>query len=223
RVGARKAGPVRGRRPCRGERRQGRDHRSRADPGALGGRLLRRLLRPRGRASLQGSLKQQRQRCGPLDGHQGSSREKGSNKRLNKGPRRRDKVDFSLSDRQVEWRDRVRAFMQAHVYPAIPTYQQQTRTEGAARWAVVPIVEELKAKAYAEGLWNLFLPPSEHDEGEYRGAGLSNLEYALCAEEMGRVGFASEVFNCSAPDTGNMEVLHRYGTAEQKAKWLKPL
>ena len=132
-------------------------------------------------------------------------------------------MDFALSDRQTEWRDRVRAFMQAHVYPAVPVYQQQTRTEGAARWAVIPIVEELKAKAYAEGLWNLFLAPSPHDEGDYHGAGLSNLEYALCAEEMGRVGFASEVFNCSAPDTGNMELLHRYGTSAQKAKWLRPL
>ncbi|MFZ5719177.1 MAG: acyl-CoA dehydrogenase family protein [Pseudomonadota bacterium] len=132
-------------------------------------------------------------------------------------------MDFTLSPRQVEWRDRVRDFMLAHVYPAIPTYQTQTSAEGAARWAVIPVVEELKARAYAEGLWNLFLPPSEHDDDDYRGAGLSNLDYALCAEEMGRVGFASEVFNCSAPDTGNMEVLHRYGSADQKARWLAPL
>jgi alkylation response protein AidB-like acyl-CoA dehydrogenase len=132
-------------------------------------------------------------------------------------------MDFTPSPRETEWRDRVRAFMAAHVYPAIPTYQAQTAREGAARWQVIPIVEELKGRAYAEGLWNLFLAPSEHDEDEYRGAGLSNLEYALCAEEMGRVGFASEVFNCSAPDTGNIELLHRYGTAAQKARWLKPL
>ncbi|WP_334162889.1 acyl-CoA dehydrogenase family protein [Phenylobacterium sp.] len=130
-------------------------------------------------------------------------------------------MDFTLTDRQAVWRDRVRAFMAAHVYPAVPTYQAQ-QAEGG-RWKVIPVVEELKARAYAEGLWNLFLPPSEHDEEEYRGAGLSNLEYALCAEEMGRVGFASEVFNCSAPDTGNMEVLHRYGSADQKARWLRPL
>jgi len=130
-------------------------------------------------------------------------------------------MDFTLSERQAAWRDRVRAFMAAHVYPAVPTYQAQ-QAEGS-RWKVIPVVEELKARAYAEGLWNLFLPPSEHDEEEYRGAGLSNLEYALCAEEMGRVGFASEVFNCSAPDTGNMEVLHRYGSADQKARWLRPL
>jgi alkylation response protein AidB-like acyl-CoA dehydrogenase len=132
-------------------------------------------------------------------------------------------MDFSLTERQAQWRDRVRAFIDQHVVPAIPQYQAQTRKEGAERWQVIPIVEELKARAYAEGLWNLFLPPSEHDDGEFHGAGLSNLEYALCAEEMGRIGFASEVFNCSAPDTGNMEVLHRYGSADQKAQWLAPL
>ena len=114
-------------------------------------------------------------------------------------------MDFTPSATQRLWRDRVRDFMLAHVYPAIPTYAAQTRREGADRWQVIPIVEELKARAYADGLWNLFLPPSLHDE------------------EMGRVGFASEVFNCSAPDTGNMEVLHRYGTAAQKARWLRPL
>ena len=132
-------------------------------------------------------------------------------------------MDFTPSATQRLWRDRVRDFMLAHVYPAIPTYAAQTRREGADRWQVIPIVEELKARAYADGLWNLFLPPSLHDEEDFRGAGLSNLDYALCAEEMGRVGFASEVFNCSAPDTGNMEVLHRYGTAAQKARWLRPL
>jgi acyl-CoA dehydrogenase len=114
------------------------------------------------------------------------------------------------------------AFMDAHVYPAVETYDRQD--EAGDRWKVIPVLEELKAKAKAEGLWNLFLPPSpEHDEGEFHGAGLSNLDYALCSEQMGRVSWASEVFNCSAPDTGNMEVLHRYGSPEQKAKWLKPL
>ncbi|WP_421930692.1 acyl-CoA dehydrogenase family protein [Phenylobacterium sp.] len=132
-------------------------------------------------------------------------------------------MDFGLSERETMWRDRVRTFMADHVYPAIPVYQKQTDREGAARWSVIPIVEELKARAFSEGLWNLFLNPSEEDEEDYKGPGLSNLEYALCAEEMGRVGFASEVFNCSAPDTGNMEVLRQYGSARQKAEWLRPL
>ena len=132
-------------------------------------------------------------------------------------------MEFTPSAKQRHWRDRVREFMLANVYPAAPRYQAETRREGAARWREIPVVETLKAKAYSEGLWNLFLPPSEHDDERYAGAGLSNLEYALCAEEMGRVGFASEVFNCSAPDTGNMEILHRYGTEAQKARWLRPL
>jgi len=133
-------------------------------------------------------------------------------------------MDFTMSDRQRYWRDRVIAFMDAHVYPAIPTYDAQMEGFGANRWQVVPVLEELKAKAKAEGLWNLFLPPSaEHDDDEFHGAGLTNLEYAMCSEQMGRVGFGSEVFNCSAPDTGNMEVLHRYGSRYQKETWLRPL
>ncbi len=132
-------------------------------------------------------------------------------------------MDFSMSERQRYWRDRVMAFMDAHVYPAIPTYNQQMDGDND-RWKVVPVLEELKAKAKADGLWNLFLPPSEaHDDDEFHGAGLTNLEYAMCSEQMGRVGFGSEVFNCSAPDTGNMEVLHRYGTRAQKETWLRPL
>jgi acyl-CoA dehydrogenase len=106
-------------------------------------------------------------------------------------------------------------FMREEVYPAEARYRAEV-AEGP-RWKVIPVVEELKARARAEGLWNLFLPESEH------GAGLTNLEYAPLAEEMGKVLFASEVFNCSAPDTGNMEVLARYGTDAQKKQWLEPL
>src|ERR1700740_3244784 len=130
-------------------------------------------------------------------------------------------MDFSVSDRQREWLNRVQSFMHKHVRPAVPIYRQQD--EAGERWKVIPIVEELKKKAKAEGLWNLFMPPSAHEDDEFRGAGLSNLEYALLAEEMGRVSWASEVFNCSAPDTGNMEVLIRYGSREQKRTWLRPL
>lgn len=132
-------------------------------------------------------------------------------------------MEFTLSDRQIEWRDRVRGFMKAHIYPSEAAYRDHLRVGDQAPWSPPPVIEELKARAFAEDLWNLFLPPSEHDDETYHGAGLSNLEYALCAEEMGKVSFASEAFNCSAPDTGNMEVLHRYGTPEQKAAWLRPL
>ncbi len=114
--------------------------------------------------------------------------------------------------------------MDAEIYPAIATYKAQMAGFGADRWRNPPVLETLKAKARAQGLWNLFLPPApHHDTAEFHGAGLTNLDYALCAEEMGRVSFASETFNCSAPDTGNMEVLHRYGSPAQKAAWLKPL
>ena len=133
-------------------------------------------------------------------------------------------MNFTMSERQTFWRARVIAFMNQHVYPAVPTYHEQMKGFGEKRWQVVPVVEALKAKAKAEGLWNLFLPKdSLPEDSPYRGAGLTNLEYAVCAEEMGKVGFASEVFNCSAPDTGNMEVLARYGNAEHKAIWLQPL
>jgi acyl-CoA dehydrogenase len=135
-------------------------------------------------------------------------------------------MDFSLGPAETEWRDRVRAFMDAEVRPRVPDYQAQQR-EGE-RWKVLPVVEELKAKARAEGLWNLFMPPSHGAEPadesfDFDGPGLTNLQYAFCAEEMGRIMWASEVFNCSAPDTGNMEVLHRYGSREQKEQWLTPL
>ena len=130
-------------------------------------------------------------------------------------------MDFTMSAKQQEWLERVRSFMTKHVRPAVPIYKQQD-AEGD-RWKVIPILEDLKAKAKAEGLWNMFMPPSPHEDDEFRGAGLTNLEYALLSEEMGRISWASEVFNCSAPDTGNMEVFIRYGTKEQKRKWLRPL
>ncbi|MEB3416878.1 acyl-CoA dehydrogenase family protein [Alteriqipengyuania sp. WL0013] len=136
-------------------------------------------------------------------------------------------MDFEPTERQAYWRDRVHDFIEANVRPHTGTFAQQD-AEGD-RWKVIQIVEDMKAKAKDAGIWNLFMPPrndSHHhvDETfEFEGPGLTNLEYALCAEEMGRIGWASEVFNCSAPDTGNMEVLHRYGTREQKDEWLKPL
>jgi acyl-CoA dehydrogenase len=113
-------------------------------------------------------------------------------------------------------RTRLQDFMDRHIYPNEPTWHAQQNAM-ADRWQPVPIVEELKPLAQEAGLWNLFLPHSE------RGAGLTNLEYAPLAEIMGRVHWASEVFNCSAPDTGNMETLDRYGSAEQKRQWLEPL
>ena len=130
-------------------------------------------------------------------------------------------MDFNMSDRQKEWLNRVQSFMTKHVRPAVPIYKQQDAA--GERWKVIPILEDLKKKARAEGLWNMFMPPSSHEDDEFRGAGLSNLEYAPLAEEMGHISWASEVFNCSAPDTGNMEVLMRYGSKEHKKQWLKPL
>ena len=127
-------------------------------------------------------------------------------------------MSFEISDHAGQVHDRVRRFMEDHVYPAEAEYDA-FRFDPANRWVAPPLMEELKARARAEGLWNLFLP------NEYEGfsPGLSNLEYAPIAETMGRVMWASEAFNCSAPDTGNMEVLARYGTPEQQARWLTPL
>ncbi|WP_315831960.1 acyl-CoA dehydrogenase family protein [Bradyrhizobium prioriisuperbiae] len=130
-------------------------------------------------------------------------------------------MDFTMSDRQREWLERVSSFMTKHVRPAVKTYKEQDAA--GERWKVIPVLEELKKKARAEGLWNMFMPPSSHEDDEFRGAGLSNLEYALLSEQMGHIGWASEVFNCSAPDTGNMEVLMRYASKEQKRQWLRPL
>ncbi len=125
-------------------------------------------------------------------------------------------MDFEYNDRTKELVGRVQNFMDRYVYPNEEVYYEQL-DEGDNRWKVIPVLEELKEKAREEGLWNLFLPESE------LGGGLTNLEYAPVCEVMGRINWAPEVFNCSAPDTGNMEVLERYGTPEQKKQWLDPL
>jgi len=123
-------------------------------------------------------------------------------------------MNFDYSEKVKSLEQRLRAFMDEHIYPNEKRYYQEIERD---RWSPTKVIEELKPKARAAGLWNLFLP---HDEN---GAGLSNLEYAPLCEIMGRSILAPEVFNCSAPDTGNMEVLARYGTPEQKERWLKPL
>jgi acyl-CoA dehydrogenase len=135
-------------------------------------------------------------------------------------------MHFEHSDSAKAWINKVQRFMDDHIVPAVPAYEAQQKEGG--RWKVIPVVEELKAKAKAAGLWNLFMPPGSglphvDDTFEFEGPRLSNLEYAPLAEIMGRVVFASEVFNCSAPDTGNMEVFYRYGTRAQKEKYLGPL
>lgn len=124
-------------------------------------------------------------------------------------------MDFGVSALSMEYSERLSAFMDKHVYPNENVYWEQHR-ELVDPWDNPPIIEDLKARARAAGLWNLFLPGED-------GAGLSNLDYAPLCEIMGRCYIAPEVFNCSAPDTGNMEVLHRYGTPAQKQAWLDPL
>ena len=123
---------------------------------------------------------------------------------------------FPLSERARALDDKLAEFMAEHVYPTEKHFAEWDQ-DPAQRWTIPPLLEALKAKAKSAGLWNLFLPDAKH------GAGLNNLDYTRLAERMGRSLFASEIFNCSAPDTGNMEVLHRYGSPEQKAKWLRPL
>jgi len=125
-------------------------------------------------------------------------------------------MDFAYSARTTQYLERLSAFMDTYVYPNEQTFADQLAAQ-PTRWQVPAIMEELKAKARAQGLWNLFLPDSAH------GAGLTNLEYAPLCEVMGRSPIAPEIFNCSAPDTGNMEVLVRYGTEEQQRRWLRPL
>lgn len=125
-------------------------------------------------------------------------------------------MEFEYSSKVKELQKRVQNFMDEHVYPNEETYYTQLNQQGD-RWQIPPIMEELKVKAKKANLWNLFLPESK------LGAGLTNLEYAPLCEIMGRSFIAPEVFNCSAPDTGNMEVLERYGTEAQKKQWLDPL
>ncbi|WP_300303821.1 acyl-CoA dehydrogenase family protein [Ferrovibrio sp.] len=125
-------------------------------------------------------------------------------------------MDFEFSDRVRDLQEKLSRFMDEHVYPNEHRFHEEVAA-GGDRWQPTTVIEELKVKAKAQGLWNLFLPES------HRGAGLKNHEYATLCEIMGRVHWAPEVFNCSAPDTGNMEVLERYGADEHKKQWLEPL
>ena len=125
-------------------------------------------------------------------------------------------MDFEYSDKCNNALSQLRNFMDEHIYPNETAYYEQ-HDDLPSRWQTPPLMDELKEKAREAGLWNLFLPASD------AGAGFSNLDYAPLCEEMGRVGFASEVFNCAAPDTGNMETIERYGSPEQKKEWLQPL
>jgi len=125
-------------------------------------------------------------------------------------------MDFEPSERCTEFKERLTAFMDEHVYPAEEVYARQLAESGDPHHHA-PVMEELKSRAREAGLWNMFLPDEEH------GAGLSNADYAPLAEILGRSPIASEACNCSAPDTGNMEVLHQFGSEEQKQRWLAPL
>ncbi|MDB5956223.1 acyl-CoA dehydrogenase family protein [Ramlibacter sp.] len=134
-------------------------------------------------------------------------------------------MDFEYSAKTKELQARLQKFMDDHVYPNEATYKKQlhANTEAGKRWTPLQVIEDLKTKARAAGLWNLFLPVDTAEASGYKGAGLTNQEYAPLAEIMGRVPWAPEVFNCSAPDTGNMETIARYGSDEIRARWLKPL
>lgn len=127
-------------------------------------------------------------------------------------------MNFDYTDKVMELQERVDGFMQEHIFPREQEYNEFVE-DPANRWVVPPLLDQLKARARAEGLWNLFLP---EEYGEF-SPGLTTLEYAPLAELMGRVEWASELFNCNAPDTGNIEVLARYGSKEQQKRWLKPL
>src|SRR5438067_7963602 len=129
-------------------------------------------------------------------------------------------MDFEYSDRCKELQQRLLAFMDEHIYPNEKAFKEEVEANGAKgnRWVPTQLIERLKPIARQQGLWNLFLPRSERAP-----EGLSNLDYAPLCEIMGRVAWAPEVFNCSAPDTGNMETLERYGLEEHKREWLEPL
>jgi acyl-CoA dehydrogenase len=134
-------------------------------------------------------------------------------------------MDFAYSAKTQELQARLQRFMDEHVYPAETDYRQEleANTLAGRRWTALQTIERLKPRAQAAGLWNLFLPVDSAAASGYSGAGLTNQEYAPLAEIMGRIPWASEVFNCSAPDTGNMETIARYGSQESKARWLQPL
>jgi acyl-CoA dehydrogenase len=134
-------------------------------------------------------------------------------------------MDFDYSDKTKNLQARLQRFMDDYIYPAEQAYHEELEANTAAgkRWTPLQTIENLKPKAQAAGLWNLFLPVDSAKASGYEGAGLTNQEYAPLAEIMGRVIWSSEVFNCSAPDTGNMETIARYGSEDIKARWLKPL
>ncbi|RFO98439.1 acyl-CoA dehydrogenase [Rhodoferax lacus] len=134
-------------------------------------------------------------------------------------------MDFDYSPKTKALQARLQQFMESHIYPAESRYQAEIAANTAAgkRWTPLQVIEVLKTQAQAAGLWNLFLPVDSAQAAGFEGAGLTNQEYAPLAEIMGRVPWASEVFNCSAPDTGNMETIARYGSEENKRQWLKPL
>ena len=134
-------------------------------------------------------------------------------------------MDFDYSDTTKDLQQRLHAFMDAHIYPAEATLQAELAANTAAgkRWTPLQTIERLKPLARQAGLWNLFLPVDSAQAAGFAGAGLNNQEYAPLAEIMGRVLWSSEVFNCSAPDTGNMETIARFGSADAKQRWLKPL
>ncbi len=134
-------------------------------------------------------------------------------------------MDFEYSPKTKDLQERLLKFMDEHIYPGEKDYaaEMEANTAAGKRWTPLQTIEKLKLKAREQGLWNLFLPVDSAEAAGYKGGGLTNQEYAPLAEIMGRVPWSSEVFNCSAPDTGNMETIARYGSTELKERWLKPL